>query len=123
MLEAVDHVQVSIPRGGEAEARRFYGALLGLTEKPKPPALAARGGCWFERGLVKVHCGVEEPFSAARKAHIAFRVDDLADLAARSRAAGFEPLPDDDLPGFARIYLPDPFGNRLEFLQPIGPES
>jgi catechol 2,3-dioxygenase-like lactoylglutathione lyase family enzyme len=119
-LEAIDHVQVAIPRGGEVEARRFYDAFLGLAEQPKPANLAARGGCWFESGAVKVHCGVEVPFHPARKAHIAFQVDDVAALAARATAAGFETADDEPLPGHDRIYIYDPFGNRLEFLKANG---
>jgi catechol 2,3-dioxygenase-like lactoylglutathione lyase family enzyme len=118
-LEAVDHVQLAMPPGGEGEARAFYGELLGLTEQPKPAELAARGGCWFESERIKVHCGVEEPFRPARKAHIAFRVDDVARLVARARAAGFEVADDVALPGHERVFIFDPFGNRLEFLRPI----
>ena len=116
-LQAVDHIQVAIPRGGEGEARRFYGAFLGLAEQPKPDNLARRGGCWFENGAVKVHCGVEEPFRAARKAHVAFKVDDVVALAARARSEGFETADDEPLPGHDRVYIYDPFGNRLEFLR------
>lgn len=118
-LQAVDHVQLAIPSGGEDKARAFYSALLGLAEAPKPVDLAKRGGCWFE-GAVKVHCGVEEPFRPARKAHIAFRVDDVAALASRARQAGFEVKADTDLPGHERVFIFDPFGNRLEFLRPVG---
>ena len=117
MLEAIDHVQVAMPAGEEVKARIFYGQLLGLHEQPKPPELAKRGGCWFESDTVKVHCGVETPFLPARKAHIAFRVADVADLAARARAAGYSVVDDDLLPGHDRIFIYDPFGNRLEFLR------
>jgi catechol 2,3-dioxygenase-like lactoylglutathione lyase family enzyme len=118
-LEAIDHVQVAMPAGEEAKARAFYAALLGLPERPKPSELAKRGGCWFESDRVKVHCGVETPFAPAKKAHIAFRVDDVPGLAARARAAGYEVVDDDLLPGHERIYIYDPFGNRLEFLRPV----
>ena len=118
MLQAVDHVQLAIPRGGEERARGFYRDLLGLPEKPKPAELAGRGGCWFENDVVKVHCGVEDPFHPARKAHIAFRVDDVENLAERARASGFETASDRPLPGHSRIFIFDPFGNRLEFLCP-----
>ena len=118
-LETIDHAQVAIPRGGEEQARAFYDALLGLAEQPKPPELAKRGGCWFESARVKVHCGVETPFSPAKKAHIAFRVDDVPGLAQRAKAAGYEVVDDDLLPGHERIYIYDPFGNRLEFLRPL----
>jgi catechol 2,3-dioxygenase-like lactoylglutathione lyase family enzyme len=118
-LETIDHAQVAIPRGGEAQARAFYEELLGLPEQPKPPELAKRGGCWFESAAVKLHCGVEDPFSPAKKAHIAFRVGDVAGLAKRARAAGYEVVDDDLLEGHERIYIYDPFGNRLEFLKPL----
>ena len=119
ILEIIDHVQVAMPVGEEDKARAFYQALLGLPEQPKPPELANRGGCWFESSQVKVHCGVETPFTPAKKAHIAFRVDDVAGLAQRAKAAGFEVVDDDLLPGHERIYIYDPFGNRLEFLRPL----
>jgi catechol 2,3-dioxygenase-like lactoylglutathione lyase family enzyme len=118
-LEAIDHVQVAIPRRGEGAARIFYADFLGLPEQPKPASLADRGGCWFGDGGVKVHCGVEEPFHPANKAHIAFRVDDVAELARRARDRGFQVVEDGSLPGHDRIYIHDPFGNRLEFLRPV----
>ena len=85
-LEAIDHVQLAIPAGGEDAARAFYVGVLGLVEQPKPPELAKRGGCWFE-GAVKVHCGVEEPFRPARKAHIAFWVNDVGGWAGEGGGA------------------------------------
>ena len=72
---------------------------------------------------MKVHCGVEDPFRPARKAHIAFRVDDVARLAERARAAGFEVMDDQPLPGHERVFIFDPFGNRLEFLRARGPKA
>ena len=114
---------LAFPVRSLAEARTFYGELLGLVEQPKPAELAIRGGCWFESERVKVHCGVEDPFRPARKAHIAFRVDDVARLAARARDAGLEVLDDSALPGNERAFIFDPFGNRLEFLRPTHPEN
>ncbi|MBA3810627.1 MAG: VOC family protein [Caulobacteraceae bacterium] len=118
-LQAIDHVQLAIPSGGEEAARGFYGGLLGLAEQAKPPGMAKRGGCWFESADVKVHCGVEDPFRPARKAHIAFRVEDVQALAGRARDAGFEVTDDRALPGHERVFIFDPFGNRLEFLRPL----
>ena len=43
-------------------------------------------------------------------------------LADRARAAGYEVVDDDLLEGHERIYIYDPFGNRLEFLRPLGGE-
>ena len=57
----IDHVQLPMPAGGEAEARRFYGQILGLREVDKPPALAGRGGCWFAGPPgVAIHLAPEE---------------------------------------------------------------
>ena len=105
----LDHVQVAAPPGCEAEARAFYGGVLGLREVAKPDALRARGGVWFEQ----LHVGVEEGFRPARKAHPAFAVDDLDALAARIGDVQW----DDAVPGVRRFYASDPFGNRLEFLE------
>ncbi len=113
----IDHVQVAAPRGCEAEARAFYGGLLGLEELPKPEPLRARGGCWFRAGESELHVGVEEPFAPARKAHPGLVVDDLAALAARLRAEGIELTPDETIPGVERAHVADPFGNRLELRQ------
>ena len=118
MVEGLDHVQLACPRGGEDEARRFYGRLLGLKEIAKPEPLRARGGVWFECGpSQQLHLGVEEPFAPARKAHPGFVVDDLAELAERLRAHGIDVTPDQTIPGVERAYVADPFGNRLELRQ------
>jgi len=117
-IRAIDHIQLAMPAGGEALARGFYGAILGLPEKEKPPALAARGGAWFERDGLKIHLGVEKDFRPARKAHPALLVEDLPALAERLRAAGRPVVDDEPLPGYHPLYTEDPFGNRIELLEP-----
>ncbi len=112
------HVQLAMPGGGEDQARAFYAGVLGLEEVAKPPELLSRGGCWFRGGGVELHLGVEEPFAPARKAHPAIAVDELDELQGRLEAAGHDATPDSLLPGFRRIYTSDPFGNRIELLQP-----
>jgi catechol 2,3-dioxygenase-like lactoylglutathione lyase family enzyme len=112
-------VQLAAPPGCEAEARRFFGDLLGLEELEKPEPLRARGGAWFALGdSGELHIGVEEPFAPARKAHPAFRLSpgELDELAARLEAAGERVEWDDSLPGVRRFYTADPWGNRLELL-------
>jgi len=61
----INHLQLAMPRGLESEARRFYGEVLELREIPKPPALAARGGVWFELGDAQLHLGVDADFPPA----------------------------------------------------------
>ena len=114
----VDHVQIAMPAGGEAEARAFYGDLLGIPEIPKPPALAARGGAWFGRGAVKCHLGVDRDFRPARKAHAGLLVSGLDALVERLRASGYAIVDDEPLAGYQRVYVNDPFGNRLELMEP-----
>jgi catechol 2,3-dioxygenase-like lactoylglutathione lyase family enzyme len=113
----IDHVQVAAPAGCEAQARAFYGDLLGMEELPKPDALAVRGGCWFAAGAQELHVGVAEGFTPARKAHPSFVVTDLDDVAARLTGAGIEVAYDDLIPGTSRFEAADPFGNRVEFRQ------
>ena len=116
---AIEHVQLAMPPGGEAEARAFYAGLLGIPEVPKPPDLAKRGGAWFEDGALKIHLGVEVDFRPARKAHPALLVRDLRALVERLRAAGVD-VRDEPLEGHDRVYVADPFGNLLELLEPNG---
>ena len=106
-----------MPAGGEDAARGFYTGLLGLPERAKPPRLVARGGCWFEAPGVKVHLGVDADFRAARKAHPALLVDDLAALLTTLAAAGVDVVSDEPADGRARCYVSDPFGNRIELMQ------
>ena len=114
----LDHVQVAAPPGCEAEARRFYGELLGLPEVAKPAPMRASGGAWFSLGAQQLHVGVAEPFAPAAKAHPGLAVGEreLAALAARLEAAGALVTWDDRLPGVRRFYTEDPFGNRIELL-------
>ncbi|QEC50856.1 glyoxalase [Baekduia soli] len=112
----LDHVQVAAPPGCEAEARRFYGGLLGLAEIAKPEPLRDRGGVWFAVGGRALHVGVEDPFTPAAKAHPALRAGDLEALAARLAAAGAVVRWDDALPGVRRCHTEDPWGNRLELV-------
>lgn len=117
-LEGIDHVQLAMPPGKEKEAREFYSTVLGIPEVAKPSKLSSRGGVWFESGDLRVHLGVEEDFRPARKAHPAFRVDSLKALIEKLRFAGIEVVEDDSIPGISRAHANDPFGNRLEFMEP-----
>jgi diguanylate cyclase (GGDEF)-like protein/PAS domain S-box-containing protein len=121
----IDHVQLAIPAGAEAErdAERFYGEALGLARVPKPAEMAARGGCWFEGPSVRIHLGVDEPFRPARKAHPAILVDDLDEVAARIIVSGGDVRPARDQPGVVRAHTDDPFGNRIELVESAGPTA
>jgi catechol 2,3-dioxygenase-like lactoylglutathione lyase family enzyme len=118
-VKGLHHVQLAMPRGMEAKAEAFYSGLLGIPRVAKPPRLEARGGCWFESAHIRIHLGVEEEFTPARKAHPALLVSDLEGLRVVLEEAGVEVVVDEPLPGHDRFYAEDPFGNRIEFLSAI----
>jgi len=120
-IRGLDHVQLAMPAGGEAAARAFYAGLLGIAEVKKPDNLAKRGGCWFESGGLKLHLGVEQDFRPARKAHPALIVSDLPVLIMRLTEAGHHVVADEPLPGYERCFVNDPFGNRIELMEPVEP--
>lgn len=113
----IHHVQVACPAGSEDLLRHFYGVVCGMPEIPKPPVLAARGGVWFAVGEQELHCGVEDAFGPARKAHPCFGVDDVSALAAAIAGTGGEVRWNHEVPGAQRFHTDDPVGNRIEFQQ------
>ena len=117
-VASIEHVQLAMPPGRETEARDFYQGVLGIPEVAKPPHLAKRGGAWFERGTLKIHLGVDRDFRPARKAHAGLLVSGLDALVERLRASGYAIVDDEPLAGYQRVYVNDPFGNRLELMEP-----
>jgi catechol 2,3-dioxygenase-like lactoylglutathione lyase family enzyme len=118
-LRGLDHILLAMPKGQEAKARAFYTSLLGIPEVTKPANLAARGGCWFESGQVKVHLGIDPHFVPARKAHPAFVVEGLTELIEILQQAGCKLTDDQPLDGYNRKFVDDPFGNRIELMEPV----
>lgn len=117
LFQAIDHVQLAAPTNSEYKARHFYRDLLGFAEIEKPLTLRERGGIWFKSGQVAIHIGLEEPFTPQKKAHPAFQVKRLKELKKHLNQFDIAFIEDEHLPGAERIYVFDPFGNRLEFLE------
>jgi catechol 2,3-dioxygenase-like lactoylglutathione lyase family enzyme len=118
MIRAIHHTEITVPRDQEAEARAFYCGLLGLREVPKPEALRGRGGFWIQVGPVQLHVGVEEGVDRrATKAHVAYLVEDLNALRRALEARGIAVKDGIPIPGYTRVEIRDPFGNRIELLQ------
>ena len=120
MIKELHHIQIAMPHGAEDDARNFYCGVLGFSEVEKPSALRGRGGVWFQIQNLRLHLGVEDPFVPPQKAHPGFRVGSLADAVAQLEAAGIAFQTDIDLPDIKRIYISDPFGNRIELLEVNG---
>jgi catechol 2,3-dioxygenase-like lactoylglutathione lyase family enzyme len=117
-ITGIDHVQLAIPAGGEDKARGFFGDLLGMKEVPKPATLSA-SGCWFEGGSLNLHLGVDPDFRPATKAHPALLVDDLAVLRQELEQAGVPINDGKQIEGYRRLFVDDPFGNRIEIMEKI----
>jgi catechol 2,3-dioxygenase-like lactoylglutathione lyase family enzyme len=117
-LLGLHHVQLAMPPGEEETAIAFYEGVLGLERVPKPEVLSPRGGVWFRSGDLAVHLGVEEGFRPAVKAHPAFLVEDLERVRARVEMSGYRVVDTVQIPGYRRCYVRDPFGNRLELIEP-----
>jgi len=119
----IHHVQLAAPPGSEQAARAFWTDALGFEEIEKPPELSSRGGCWFRGHGIEIHIGIEVDFRPATRAHPGLLVTELDMWADRLAAAGRDVTWDEGFPGMRRFYTEDPFGNRLEFLGPIGAEG
>jgi catechol 2,3-dioxygenase-like lactoylglutathione lyase family enzyme len=120
MITAIHHVQLTIPPGMEEAAREFYCAFLGLPEIAKPASLQSRGGLWLQVGDRQVHIGVEDGVNRrATKAHSAYEVRDIASWRKKLASAGVEILTGVPIPGYDRFEFRDPFGNRVEFIEPV----
>ncbi|MDQ3801776.1 MAG: VOC family protein [Acidobacteriota bacterium] len=118
LILKVQHAQITIPKGAEDEARKFYCDFLGLKEIPKPESLQGRGGFWLEIGAFQVHVGTEDGFDRAKtKAHLAYEVEDLEGWRARLEETGVRILEGVPIPNYRRFEFRDPFGNRVEFLE------
>lgn len=121
MIIGIHHVQITIPKGAEAEGRAFYCGVLGLPEVEKPDSLKGRGGFWVQVGDRQLHVGTEDGFDRlTTKGHVAYQVDDLLhwrNVLAENGVKVEEQIP---IPGIDRFEFRDPFGNRVEILQLMG---
>lgn len=119
MIAGIHHVQLTVPPGQEEQARRFYCDFLGLPEVVKPASLVGRGGLWVQAGDRQVHIGTEDGVNRlATKAHVAYAVRGLESWRAKLKAAGIETIDGVPIPGYRRFEFRDPFGNRVEFIEP-----
>ncbi len=104
---------VHMAPGGEVEARRFYGQLLGLRETMKPPG---EKGVWFStpEGAFKVlpQEGFRAPLNPVVVAR--FRVDKAEAMRQALDKARFRHYDAPHEVGTRGFYAHDPWGNRVE---------
>jgi len=117
----LSHVDLTMPKDGEAIARWFYSGHLGLREMPKPKCLQVYGGLWFDAGGLALHLSVEENYIAAdTQRHVGLGCGNVDGLKARLEAAGVQ-IEDGPPVPWKRFFIRDPFGNRIEIHAPGGP--
>jgi hypothetical protein len=102
-----------VPRGQVTSAREFY-AGAGMTEMPGRRTLPC--GAWFWPAAQST--SASKDFRPA-KGHSGVLVRGLSALRDRCAVAGVAVVYDQLLEGFDRCYVSDPFGNRLELLEPV----
>jgi len=119
----IDHVQVTAPRAREREARHFYTNVLGLRELERTRTIPTGALSFALNEVTELHVVlVENPFRPPLGDHFAVVVDDLEGTKRRlaDHNVCYDPSPVQA--GYERIFVQDPFGNRIEFLAPA-PES
>jgi catechol 2,3-dioxygenase-like lactoylglutathione lyase family enzyme len=119
MILGFHHAQITIPKGKEEEAKRFYCEVLKLQEIPKPESLRDRGGFWVEVGDRELHIGTEDGVDRnLTKAHLAYQVEDINMAERILRENGIKIFESVPIPGYERFEFRDPFGNRVECIKP-----
>jgi len=116
-ISGIDHIQITVPGALEAQALDFYRRVLGLAEVEKPADLRARGGAWFQAGVIQFHIGIDAEGSPQSKRHVCFRVPDLAQARAVVIAEGIPIGEEREAEGLRRFFIRDPAGNRVEIGQ------
>jgi hypothetical protein len=106
-----------MPPGGEAEARIFYGELLGLSEKPAPQN--SSGSIWFEVGEneLELHLFEDDDIAPNPRQHFCLAVGDLDELRSRLLERGHAIAEPTVIPNRPRFFTSDPFNNRVEMAE------
>ena len=120
MLIEIDHVQITVPRSCESEAKKFYCDILGLKEIEKPDNRKKNGGFWTQVGSAQLHVGLEDEVDRNKtKAHTAFLVKDLETWRNRLLNYEIEIFESAPFPDAKAFEFRDPFGNRVEIIQKL----
>lgn len=119
MIEAIHHVQITVPSDKLIEARHFYENTLNLPPAPRPENMG-RDGLWYRVFDRDLHIGIEDGVDRSKtRAHVAFKVDDVTAHERKLNDAGVNTQRPVKIEGYDRIQFRDPFGNQIELIQPL----
>jgi glyoxylase I family protein len=120
MITGIHHV--SFLTSDLAKARAFYEDVLSLQLNTNRLAMGF-DGVWYEAGrgqqihlmvLPDAEAGLQRPQHGGRDRHVAFKVEDMADLIARLDQAGIAYTLSQS--GRGALFCRDPDQNALEFI-------
>jgi catechol 2,3-dioxygenase-like lactoylglutathione lyase family enzyme len=112
-----------MPAGGEDDARKFYGATLGLREVTPPTSLGHLRLVWFQVGDAghEIHVYTDNAFEpSSPRQHFCVQVDDLAAIRKQIEGAGYPTVDVPVIPNRPRFNTSDPFGNNVEISEIVG---
>ncbi|KAF1046972.1 VOC family protein [Xylophilus sp.] len=119
-IHSINHVQLAFPAGEEAEVRRFYGTLVGLTELN----YSSGGALHFVAGSQRIDLVPSAQWQPPPAASVlAFEVQNLPRLRSQMIAANLPIEERQPLPGYLRFRVLDPAGNLIEFIEPDPSQS
>ena len=120
MQMMLQHVSIPRPPGEEYArlARRFYGELLGLAEKPVPSSIAHLDLIWFKIGEdTELHVFTETVTETKSGRHFCLNVGDVEALRQAVSQDGYQHWSPEEIAGRPRFFCRDPFENVVEFTQ------
>jgi hypothetical protein len=118
----VHHVLVCVPPDQKEAAKRYYEDVFGFKPVASPLETSGSGNLWwYECGDAELHIALLADYQAHVRPHVAIRVRDLSAFRERLARHGIEPRVDYSYRGSWRIYVVDPWNNRLEFISQLPP--
>ena len=113
---AFDHVQLAMPVGREPDAEAFYRDVRGFAVLQKPEPLASLEAGGLLRGMF-MYIWVSKTISAQLARRIRRSLLTTSTTSWRNSTPSAATWQwNDELPGARRLYVDDPFGNRIELI-------
>jgi catechol 2,3-dioxygenase-like lactoylglutathione lyase family enzyme len=118
----IHHVLVTVPPDQKEAAQRFYEDVFGFVPLSSPLESSPSGNLWwYECGNAEFHIALLADFQAHVRPHAAISIRDLPAFRERLERHGIAPKLDYSYKGHWRIYVVDPWNNRLEFISQLPP--